>query len=362
MNEEADQGEKTEEPSEHRLEEFRRKGQVASSKELTNVLILAFSVLALVLIFTYIYEVLHEFMVWVYVLDADSAFHEKVLAQIFQKGVIATAKCVAPIFLIVILVAVGSSILQFGLLFAPEVLEWKLDRINPLSGIKRLFSTKSLFEAIKGIFKFIIVLGISYLFIRDDLKTYMGFLQLDFVTSFFHGKSIVESLCFSIIGGLLVIAMSDFAFQKFDYRKKLMMTKEQVKKEYKEKEGNPEIKQKIKAIQKEMARRRMISDVPKADVIVTNPTHISVALKYDPNSMIAPKVIAKGADLVALNIRKIAKEHNIPMVENVPLARSLYKTVKIGQMVPREMYKAISEVLAFVYRLKARKSKLQKLG
>ena len=155
-----------------------------------------------------------------------------------------------------------------------------------------------------------------------------------------------------------MIAIADFGYQKFSYKKKLMMTKEEEKKESKEQDGNPEVKQRIRTIQREMSQNRMMQDVPTADVIITNPTHISIVLKYDSETMISPTIIGKGADNLAMKIREVAKEHDIPIVENVPLARALYKTVKVGEPVPRTLYKAAAEVLAFVYKLKRRKKAL----
>ena len=214
---------------------------------------------------------------------------------------------------------------------------------------------KSVVAAVKGIFKFLIILSIVYIFMRNQINTYMGFLHLEFFQSFIYAKTILTQLALSIILGLVVVAIGDFAWEKYSYKKKLMMTKEEAKREMKEKEGSPEVKQRIRTIQREMAQRRMLAEVPKADVIVTNPTHLSVALKYDKESMISPLVLAKGGDHLAFRIREIAKDHDIPMVENVPLARSLYKTVDVGTSVPRELYKAVAEVLAFVYKLKRKK-------
>lgn len=353
--EQNDSGEKTEEPSQHRIDEFRKRGEVAASKELASVLIMSASFLTLALSIVFIYETMSEYLEWLYTLEVDKAYTEKQLSTIFEKTAIVGLKSVAPIFLVVVCVSVLANVAQIGFLFSPEVLQWKPERINPVSGVKKLFSMKSVVEAIKGIFKFIFILSIVAYFLKDDMNSYSGFFHLDFFSSFMHGKWIVTKLAFAIILGMLIIAMGDFAYQKMSYRKKLMMTKEQAKKEHKEKDGNPEIKQRIRSIQREMAHRRMMQDVPEADVIVTNPTHISVALKYDKETMISPEVIALGADHMAMRIREIAKENDIPLVENVPLARSLYKTVKVGEAVPRSAYKAVAEVLAFVYKLKRKR-------
>ena len=163
------------------------------------------------------------------------------------------------------------------------------------------------------------------------------------------------NLGFGIMGSLLILSIFDFGYQKYSYLQRLKQTKEQLKRETKEKEGNPEIKQRIKTIQREAAQKRMMAAIPEADVIVTNPTHLSIALKYDGETMVSPTVIGKGADHLALKIREIAKEHKVPIVENIPLARTLYKTVKVEEPVPRSLYKAVAEVLAFVYKMKRRK-------
>jgi len=355
MSEEFDQGEKTEEPSAHRIEEFRKRGEVASSKELNSVLVLSLSILTLALSLVYIYEVLSEFVEWLYYLDASKVFEKEMLAKVLSRSIGATLKSVGPVFIVSLCVGVIANVLQIGFLFSPEVLEIKLDRLNPINGVKKLFSMKSVVEAFKGVFKFLFILGIVYFFLKDEVNNFHGFLHTEFFESFLYGKTVLVKLGFSIIGGIGVIAIGDFTYQKISYRNKLRMTKEQAKKETKEKDGNPEIKQRIRTIQREMAQKRISAEVPNADVIVTNPTHISVALKYDPEKMISPIVLTKGADHLAMRIREIAKEHDIPIVENVPLARGLYKTVKEGHAVPGNMYKAVAEVLAFVYKLKRRK-------
>lgn len=355
MADDSDQGEKTEEPSQHRIDEFRKKGEVAASKELASVLVLLACILTLSLSVAFIYESLKEYVEWLYTLDVANAYTQESLKTILAKSLMLALKCVGPIFIVSFIIGIFSHIAQIGFIFAPEAMSLKLERLNPVKGAKNLLSLKSVVNAIKGIFKFIIIMSIVYLFFRDKIDTYKGFFHVEFFQAFLYAKDLLAQLAFSIVLGLVVVAIGDFAWEKYQYKRKLMMTKEQAKREHKEKEGNPEVKQRIRAIQREMSQKRMMQDIPKADVIVTNPTHISVALKYDPEKMISPQVIAKGADHLAMRIRKIAKEHDIPMVENVPLARTLYKTVKLGHAVPRDLYKAVAEVLAFVYKLKRKK-------
>ena len=352
------EGEKTEEPSQYRIDEFRRRGEVSSSKELTSLLLLTACVLTLGLSVVYMYEVLAQFIEWLYSLDMHKAYSEKSLKIITRRSFLTALKCVAPIFIISFVASIFANIVQFGFLFATEVLQLKFDRINPVNGFKRLFSLRSIVEAIKGIFKFILVAASVYLFIKDDVFTYSGFLHMDMFNSFLYARTQLVKLGMVMILGLILVAIGDFIYQKISYNNKLKQTKDEAKRETKEQDGNPEVRQRIRAIQRDLSQKRMMADIPTADVIVTNPTHLSIMLKYDKETMVSPKVIGKGADHLALRIREIAKQHNIPLVENVPLARSLYKTVKIGESVPRNLYKAVAEVLAFVYKIKNREKAL----
>jgi flagellar biosynthesis protein FlhB len=359
MAEENDSGEKTEEPSTYRIEQFRRRGEVASSRELTSILLLVGTLMTLGLSMVFIYETISGFMEWIYSLNLETAFTEKMRKVIIEKSIITMIKCSGPVLLTALCIGVIGNVAQVGFLFSPEVLNFKPERINPVTNFMRLFSMRSIVEAAKGIFKFVIIAVVIYLFMRDDLKTYGGFLQLDFVEFFLVAKGMIFKLCFAILLGLAVVAAGDFAYQKWTYRKKIMLSREEAKREHREQEGAPEIKQRIKTIQRSIVQKRMMQEIPKADVVVTNPTHLSVALKYDPKTMVSPQVIAKGADFLALKIREIAKENNIPIVENVPLARTLYKTVKMGAAVPRTLYKAVAEVLAFVYKLRRKEKALR---
>jgi flagellar biosynthetic protein FlhB len=312
-----------------------------------------------VLCSAYVYEEFSEYLSWLLRLDFQRVYEKKEFIEVIEKTAWLSLKCVAPVFGASLCLGFLSQFAQIGFLYSPDVLTAKLERINPINGFQRLFSKKSLIEALKGIFKFSVVLAITYMVMKDNLDLFTGFMHAEVGAGLVFGKTLIIKLGYSVLLGLAVIALGDFAWEKWSYRQKMMMTKQEAKDEHKEKDGNPEIKQKIRAIQRQMATKRMMDGVKKADVIVTNPTHISVALKYDGQNMVAPEVMAKGADHLALRIREIAKEHDIPIVENVLLARTLYKTVKVGHGVPRNLYRAVAEVLAFVYKLKRKKKALR---
>jgi flagellar biosynthetic protein FlhB len=351
--------EKTEEPSQYRIDEARKKGDVASSKELSSVLLLSGSLLTLVLCGVFIYETFTEYIDWIYLQDFRQAFAKEKFQDVVAQTAWTLVKCVGPSFGASLCLGVLSQFVQIGFLYSPEILTADLDRINPIKGFGRLFSKKAVVDALKGCFKIAVVGLITYSVMRDNIGAFLGFLHAEAGASLAFGKYLMVKLGFSILLGLGVIALADFAWEKWSYLQKMKMTKQEAKEEAKERDGNPEVKNRIRQIQRQMAQKRMMDDVKKADVIVTNPTHISVALKYDGVTMVAPSVTAKGADHLALRIREIAKENDIPIVENIALARTLYKTVKVGHGVPRTLYKAVAEILAFVYKLRRRQKALK---
>lgn len=351
--------EKTEEPSQYKIDESRKKGDVASSKELSSVLLLSGSLLTLIICGVFIYETFTEYIDWIYRLDFKMIYTQEKFADVISQTMWTLVKCVAPSFGASVCLGILSQFIQIGFLYSPEILNADIERINPIKGFGRMFSKKALVEALKGVFKFTVVIAITYSVMKNNIGSFLGFLHSDAGQSLMFGKYLMVKLGFSILLGLGIVALADFGWEKWSYRQKMMMTKQEAKEESKEKDGNPEVKNKIRQIQRQMAQKRMMDDVKKADVIVTNPTHISVALKYDGETMVAPAVMAKGADHLALRIREIAKENDIPIVENIMLARTLYKTVKVGHGVPRTLYKAVAEILSFVYKLKRKQKALK---
>jgi flagellar biosynthetic protein FlhB len=351
---EKDDQEKTEEPSQYRLDKSREKGDVVSSKDLSGIMIVGAAVGTLMFAGTFMLEEVWALAERVLALSLETVFHQKEILVLFNDVVFSFLKILSPLFLIVFIVSFLSQLMQIGIIYAPELITMKLERINPQSGFGRIFSSKSLFEFFKGLLKFILVFGATYVVLNKSIWQLNGMINSEIYSSLFFMKSIVIKLFISVLLTLVVIAIVDYAYEKWAYLQRMKMSKQEMKEELKEREGSPEIRSRIKTVQREMAKKRMMKDLPKADVVVTNPTHFSVALKYNRETMVAPIVIAKGADHLAFQIREIAKKNDIPLVENVMLARTLYSTVKVGEGVPRDLYKAVAEVLAFVYKLKKR--------
>ena len=257
-----------------------------------------------------------------------------------------------PVFLFAVLAAALVNVLQTGFLFTTKTLEVKADRLNPVNGAKRIFSSRIVAEMVKSIAKIAIVLISVYQVFTADISRIAALLSYDIGTATSMLADLIFGLAFRVAIILVILAIFDYIYQWWKYEKDLRMTKQEVKDEYKNMEGSPQNKGRIRRIQREMSMQRMMQDVPQADVVVTNPTHYAVALRYQPQQDAAPVVLAKGQDLVARRIKEIAAEHDIVQVENVMLARSLYAYCDIGQQIPAELYSAVAEVLAYVARLK----------
>ncbi len=353
-------GEKTEPATQKKLEDARKEGQVAKSREIAN----GVGLLALFLVlkfwvgimanqflgvFETIYRAIPDTVVFWYgdipKVDIWRLFRQTILQMVLIMG---------PLLLVGFFISFLCDVAQVGWKPTAKPLMPKLNKLNPLSGFKRIFSTNSLMELGKSIAKIGLIGYISYTYIRDKWHFLYEIYDMTLMQAIRFLGNIVTDLGMRISVVVLLIALVDLIYQRVKFSNDMKMTKQEVKDEYKQSEGDPQIKGKIRQRMQEASRRRMMQELPKADVVITNPTHYAVAIQYDPDVAEAPIVLAKGADYLAMRIREIARENQVEIVENKPLARMLYANVDIGQMVPQELYQAVAEVLAFVYKLKGK--------
>jgi flagellar biosynthetic protein FlhB len=358
LAEDDDDSQKTEDPSERRLEEAFKKGQVVYSKEITNFLML------LVLTFTISWVApsimrktsynLSGFIEHSHEINVDEGSLGRLLLDVFGQNFLLILLPIA----VMVSVSIFSSFMQNQgrFLFTDDPLSPQLDRISPLKGLARMFSMRSIVEFIKSIIKIVIIGTVGYLSVSSQLVKIRTLHEnsLSGALSFLLKLSVDMLIAICIV--MAIIAALDYLYQHYEFMKSMRMSKHDQKEEYKQTEGSPEIKSKLRQIRMERAKKRMMAAVPSADVIITNPTHFSIALKYEPGVMSAPQVIAKGQDHMALKIREIAKEHKIPLIENPPLARTLYASVDIDAEIPVEHYKVVAEIISYVYNLKGKKS------
>ncbi len=257
-----------------------------------------------------------------------------------------------PIFMPIAVVGFVANVMQVGFFISSEAIALKPNKLNPISGMKRFVSLKSMVELGKSIIKVLFIAGIAYLLVKSEIQEFPMLIHREVGQILVFIARVSLKVCFFVCVALIVLAIVDYIYQRWQYEQDLKMTKQEVKDEQKQTYGDPKVKARIRGVQMEMARRRMMEAVPEADVIITNPTRLAIALKFDAREMIAPQVLAKGAGHIAGRIREIAREHQIPVVEEKPLAQALYKMVEIGDYIPAELYRAVAEVLAYVYRLK----------
>lgn len=351
-------GEKTEEPTSKKLNDARKDGKVAKSKELNSAfdLIVLFLLLKIFTgniysgflnVFDYTYTRIPEF-----INNNAKEINGHGISFFLRPVILEMFKLVAPFFLVGVVVCVLITILQVGWKVTAKPMQPKFDKFNPINGFKRFVSKDSLFELAKSIVKLCIIGYVAYTSIKKNQDQLFVLYDIPLMQAMILCGQIIVDTGFKIALVYLILGIADLIYQKHKFHEDMKMTKQEVKDEYKNTEGNPEVKGKQRQRMQEASRRRMMQDVPKADVIITNPTHLSVALKYDSNEAKAPIVLAKGEDYLALKIREVAKENQIEIVENKPLARMLYANVDIGEEIPPELYQAVAEVLAMVYNLK----------
>ncbi len=355
MAKESENGEeRTEEPTSKRIREAREKGQVSKSQEVSTAFLFGGSVIAFSF---YIPSVARDVARMTSTFLTKACSWDGTIPGMMDFGLLAAlflAKMLLPIFLVFMVIGFASNFMQVGLLFSAEAIKPKLSKINPITGFKnKFFSIRTLETLVKNILILTVIGWVAYRAIRREIPVFPPLIHADpsvIVLTIFKSSM---HLIWDALWVFVIIAVADFSFQRWQHRQDLKMTKQELKEEFKQTEGNPQIKSRIRSIQLQMARRRMMQEVPKADVIITNPTHLAIALKYERGEMAAPVVIAKGAGPLAEKIKEVARISSVPIVENKPLARALYKTVELGDFIPEELYKAVAEILAYVYKLKA---------
>lgn len=346
-------GDKSEEPTPHRLREAREKGQVAKSREVTTAILLLLSY--------YLFRYLGEYM-WNNLAQMSQAIFQLIpearefslglAGYLLLIGLRAMAFVLLPIFAVTFIAALIAEALQTGFVVSLDPLSPKLERVNPLEGFKRMFSMQGLVELIKSLLKIVIVFYIAWYAAKDDLPYIIVLMEAHPWQALVLGGDIAYRIAMRVGLFYIFIAILDYLYKRWEYMKNLKMSRQEVKEEYKRLEGDPLVKQRMRDLQRQAAMSRMMSSVPQADVVVTNPTHLAIALKYDQAKMKAPLLIAKGERKVAEEIRRIAEAHEITIVQNEQLARAIYRTTPLNQEVPSEFYQATAEILAYVYKIK----------
>ncbi len=350
-----DSGEKTEQPTPHKLREARKKGQVAKSKDLTTALLLLVSFYTLKASAEFIWEKLSSISIEVFY-QIPLEFSATIAGYILFEALKVFAACMTPILAMNILTAIIVESLQTGFLISFSSLVPDLNKLNPIEGVKKFFSLKQYVELIKSVVKMSIVVLIIYFAIKNEFYMVILSQQLTLWQTMEFTGNLVMKVITRVGIFYIIIAILDYAYQRYEYIKGLKMSKKEIKDEYKRLEGDPMIKQRQRDAARQMAQGQQIGAVPDSDVIVTNPVHIAIAIRYKPNDMPAPIIVAKGKRLIAMTIKSVAETHRVPIIENPLLARELYGSVTVGGEVPPLFYKAVAEILAFVYNLKKEKS------
>lgn len=353
-DDQTDDSQKTEDPTPKKLEEARKRGQVALSREVNNwVMLCAATILIIALSGTMLNDLKNMMRVFIeHAHDLPQA--PGGMESILGGTLIETMKILALPFLFLLVAAFFAPFLQIGPLFAPEVIKPDISKISILKGFKRLFSMRSIVEFVKGILKITIIGAVATIIIYPYFGSLEHMIDMPVQMVMAELYFLVVRMMIGILVVLAIIAGLDLIYQRYEYNKKMRMSRQEIKDEYKQSEGDPHVKAKLRQLRAERARQRMMQAVPEADVVITNPTHYSIALKYNPDESPAPIVIAKGMDEVALRIREIAKENDIVLYENKPLARVLYDTVEIDEMIPTEHFKAVAEIISYVFKLKGK--------
>lgn len=344
--------EKTEPATPKRIEKAREDGQVARSQELTTFAVLMAAAVGLWFLGAGLLDHLSNIMIAGMQMEREIAYDTSLMLLRLNQLAVEGLWALGPLLLLLLIVAFFAPMLLSGWLFSSKALLPDFKRLNPVQGFTRVFSVRGLIELVKAIAKALIIGGVGMVVMWHNKDTMLALVTLPVDLGINHMSQLLGFSFLFIVGAMMLIVAIDVPFQIWEHAKKLRMTKEEVRKETKETEGDPQIKARIRGIQREAARRRMMAEVPKADVVVTNPTHYAVALRYQGESMRAPKVVAKGVHLLAARIRELAEENRVPILETPPLARALYHHAELDTEIPETLYTAVAEVLAYVFQLR----------
>lgn len=346
--------ERTEQPTEKRRRDARKRGQVAKSMELNSVAVLSFGLFSLFMFSSWMLQQMIGGFTSAYDLIPSVNISIASAQDIFIANGLRVVWTVLPMMAIIAIAGIAVNFIQVGANISVEPITPKAEKLDIVKGFKRMFSQKTAVELAKNILKLVIVGIIAYLTIKAELPDIFKLPDLSVGAIIKFATGVAFKLGLRIALALLFLSVLDFAFQKYDHIKNLRMTRQEVKEEFKEHEGDPQIKSRVKRIQREMAQKRMLKEVETADVVLTNPTHIAVALRYDMEQDLAPRVVAKGERLIAEKIKEVAEKFGVPVIENKPLARALFEIAEIGMLIPEKLYRAVAEVLAHIYKAKGR--------
>ena len=344
--------ERTHEATPRRKQQAKEKGQVAQSRELNTLLMLFSAGTCAVFWGPHLVRDVTELFKHFLSIDRHVIFDPHAMPGLFSEAIMSTLLSLTPFFVILTIAALAGPIIIGGLNFSTESISFKFEKLDPVKGMQRIFAWRGLVELLKSLVKFIVIGSVAILFLYNQYDAYIGLAYEPLLPAIAHATHLLIWGFMAIAATLILIAAVDVPFQLWDHNQQLKMTTQEVKDESKETEGDPELRSRIKRMQRELAQRRMMQEVPKADVVVTNPEHYSVALRYDQSKMSAPLVVAKGADLIAMQIRTIAREHNVPILQAPPLARALHHSTELNQEIPAGLYHAVAKVLAYVFQLK----------
>ncbi|MDO7085052.1 flagellar biosynthesis protein FlhB [Pseudocolwellia sp. AS88] len=352
---ESDSGEKTEEPTAKKLADAKKKGQVARSKDLGTMFVLVGSAVALMIVGSALVESLSNIMKRLFTLSREESLDMNALFAVLQGTLTDIISPLMWIFVIIVFAAFVGNTMLGGMSFSAEAMAPKASRLSPIEGFKRMFGVKAIVEFVKSLLKFFVVFIVAYILLAGLFEEILGLSLEATPINFEHATSMLLWMFLALALSIGIIAAIDAPYQVWEHNRQLKMTKQEVKDEFKNTEGSPEIKGRIRRAQYEMSQRRMMQDVPDSDVVITNPTHYAVAIKYDPASGGAPMLVAKGIDEMAIHIRTIAKEHEVEILQSPALARSLYYTAEVNKNIPEELFAAVAQVLAFIYQLNEHK-------